>query len=195
MTPPRLLAPSLCCLLIPAVASAHVGAGATHGLAAGLAHPFLGLDHVAAMAATGLWASMLGGRAGAAAAAGFLSLMAGGAAWGMAGGALPAVETGIALSALALGLCVALRWKASAMAAAGVAALFALFHGYAHGAEAPLAAGAGGYAVGFLIAAAALIGLGAAAGRALREGAALRAAGGAIAMLGGVLAAGTLGIV
>ena len=48
-------------LLAPAVAFAHPGHGGSWGLAAGLAHPFLGIDHLVAMTAVGFWAAQLGG--------------------------------------------------------------------------------------------------------------------------------------
>jgi hydrogenase/urease accessory protein HupE len=51
-----LVALALAGLISPALAhSGHAG-----GLAAGLAHPFTGLDHMLAMVAVGLWASQLG---------------------------------------------------------------------------------------------------------------------------------------
>jgi len=52
-----LLALSLC--LLPSFAFAHPGHG--QGLLAGMAHPWLGLDHMMAMLAVGMWASQLGG--------------------------------------------------------------------------------------------------------------------------------------
>jgi len=50
-------------LLVPTLALAHPGHGSTSGLAAGLAHPITGLDHLAAMIGVGLWAAQRGGRA------------------------------------------------------------------------------------------------------------------------------------
>ncbi|TIU26503.1 MAG: urease accessory protein, partial [Mesorhizobium sp.] len=44
---------SLAALAGPALA--HVGAGHADGFAAGMAHSFLGLDHLMAMAAVGVW--------------------------------------------------------------------------------------------------------------------------------------------
>ena len=50
-------------LLVPVTVSAHsFGAGGA-GWIAGLAHPFLGLDHLLAMVAVGVWATQLGRRA------------------------------------------------------------------------------------------------------------------------------------
>ena len=44
-------------------ALAHTGHGATSGLAAGFTHPLLGLDHLLAMIAVGLFAAARGGKA------------------------------------------------------------------------------------------------------------------------------------
>src|SRR5688572_16409758 len=44
-------------VLAPVVAHAHPGHEATQSLLAGLAHPLLGLDHVAAAVAVGAWAA------------------------------------------------------------------------------------------------------------------------------------------
>ena len=66
---------------------------------------------------------------------------------------------------------------------------FALFHGYAHGAELPAEAGAAPYILGFAIATALIHAAGVVAGIAcaqltLRQGGALRIAGGAVAIAG-----------
>ncbi len=56
------------------------------------------------------------------------------------------------LSAVILGVAVAARLAASFPAAALVVAIFAIFHGHAHGAELPRAANALAYGVGFVTA-------------------------------------------
>ena len=48
-------------LILP-VAEAHTIGVYNAGLAAGLTHPFLGLDHLLAMIAVGIWAGQLGGK-------------------------------------------------------------------------------------------------------------------------------------
>ena len=45
-----------------ASAQAHTPEAVGAGLAEGFAHPLLGLDHLLAMVAVGLWAAQLGGR-------------------------------------------------------------------------------------------------------------------------------------
>jgi urease accessory protein len=71
---------------------------------------------------------------------------------GMFGAPLPPVEVGIALSVLVLGACIALSLKVPVWAACIVVAIFAVFHGYAHGKELPSAADPVAYSVGFVLA-------------------------------------------
>lgn len=142
--------------LAAGTASAHTGDHAVVGFASGFAHPFLGLDHLLAMLAIGLWAAQQGGRALWAVPAAFLAAMGLGGLLVWTGGALPQVETGIALSVLVLGLLIATRQKWAVPVGMAVAASFALFHGYAHGLEIPQAASPFLYALGFVLATAAL---------------------------------------
>jgi urease accessory protein len=65
---------------------------------------------------------------------------------------LPGVETGIALSAIALGAMVAFAAKPPLWVAAVLVGAFAVFHGHAHGAELPVGADAIAYSMGFVIA-------------------------------------------
>lgn len=134
-------------------ATAHTGAALT-GLTAGLAHPFLGLDHLLVMLAVGLWAAAQPVARAWQGPTAFLVLLAIGGLTGLTDGALPFVEPGILASVVVLGaMLVAARRLPAGL---GLAALggFALLHGQAHGAE---AAGAlDGYFAGFLAASAAL---------------------------------------
>jgi urease accessory protein len=176
--------------LAAAPASAHVIAGQAGGFAAGLAHPLGGFDHLLAMVAVGLWATQLGGRALWAVPASFVGMMALGGAVSLAHVGLPAVELGVAGSLVFLGLLVATATKAPSWAGCAVVALFALFHGHAHGAELPQAAQPILYALGFVVATMALHGAGIAAGLAApRFGAAfgrwaVRGGGAAVAAMG-----------
>ena len=56
---------------------------------------------------------------------------------GILGVPLPGVELGIALSAIVLGVMVALAARPQLLMAALLVGAFAIFHGYAHGAELP----------------------------------------------------------
>lgn len=178
-------------LLLPVVAHAHTGAGSTHGFGSGLLHPILGLDHLLAMIAVGLWAAQLGGRAMWAIPASFVGTMVLGGILGMAGLQLPLVETGILVSVLLLGLFIAFAVKPPVWFGAVLVGAFALLHGHAHGTEMPLEASGWLYAAGFLIATAVLhavgIGLGVAL-QSIRTAPALRVAG-ALVLLAGVFLA------
>jgi len=147
---------TLLAALLPLPAFAHVGDGLHHGLAAGFAHPLTGLDHLLAMVMVGLWAGLVGGRARWALPLAFLGAMAAGSALGAAGIGLPGVEAGILASVIILGAVVALAVRLPLAVATGVAALFGLLHGNAHGLELP----GGAALLGMLAATALLHGLG-----------------------------------
>ncbi|MCX5496780.1 HupE/UreJ family protein [Kaistia dalseonensis] len=142
--------------LAPTLAFAHPGGPEAHGFVHGFAHPISGLDHILAMVLVGIFAWQLGGRALWLVPATFVTVMALGGGLGMAGINLPFVEIGIALSVVVLGAIVAFGVKAPVAAAMGIVGLFAVFHGYAHGAEMPESAGGLAYAAGFMLATAAL---------------------------------------
>ncbi|HEX7051752.1 MAG TPA: HupE/UreJ family protein [Longimicrobiales bacterium] len=135
--------------LSPAAAWAHPGVGPATGLFHGFAHPILGWDHVLAMVAVGLWAAQRGGRAVWAIPAAFVVTMAAGGALGAAGIPLPGVEAGILASVLVLGTLIAAAARLPVGVCAAVAALFALFHGHAHGAEMPASVQGLAYGLGF----------------------------------------------
>jgi urease accessory protein len=186
----RLITLTLALAALSSPALAHTSAGATHGFTAGLLHPLVGLDHVLAMVAVGLWAGLVGGRAVWAWPAAFVALMVVSALIALGGVAAPGAEFGIAASVVALGLLIALRLPLPLAAGAAICGAFAVFHGYAHGAELPAGAGATAYVVGFVLATAALhaagIGLGLRAARTSLPWLG-RAAGGAVAAAGLVL--------
>lgn len=146
----RIALPAACVFSLPVYA--HTGTGLAGGFLAGFAHPLSGADHLLAMVSVGLWGAFLGRPLVHVLPVVFPAMMVGGAMPGMVGVALPPVESGIALSVLVLGLCIACAWKAPAWAAVAVVALFALFHGYAHGRELPAAADPVGYSTGFVLA-------------------------------------------
>ena len=135
------------------VALAHSDAvSLTGGFASGFTHPLLGPDHVIAMVAVGLWGVYLGKPAIWLLPIVFPLVMAFGGALGVAGVPVPAVETGIALSGLVLGLMVAFAVRAPLWLAAILVGVFAIFHGHAHGTELPEATSPMAYSVGFVIA-------------------------------------------
>lgn len=170
MTRLTAVALSAALLLLPQAALAHPGHGEAAGLARGFLHPLGGADHVLAMVAVGLLAGLRGGRALLALPAAFLALMAAGAGLGAAGLPLPFAETGIALSIVAFGLAAMVGLRLPVAALAALVGGFAVFHGYAHGAEMPETASGLTYGLGFLAGTALLhaagIGLGLIAARA-----------------------------
>lgn len=180
-------------LLVPTLASAHPGIiGHDSALAAGLLHPLLGLDHLLAMLAVGLWAAQQGGRASWLLPAGFVGGMIGGAALGMQGMALSLAEPGIAGSLLVLGLVIAAGRRIPLAASVGVTMLFGLCHGHAHGTELPAAAAPLWFGAGFLLSTSLLHAAGVGIGRSLLRQALpmlLRLIGAGVAMSGAVLLA------
>ncbi|MCA0871695.1 HupE/UreJ family protein [Seohaeicola saemankumensis] len=132
-------------------ALAHTGEGYGGGFVAGFSHPILGWDHVAAMVAVGLWGAFLGAPAIWILPVVFPLVMALGAVAGILGIPIPGIETGIALSAVVLGLMIVFAVKPPIWVAAVIVGAFAIFHGYAHGTELPATVNAFAYAVGFVI--------------------------------------------
>jgi len=148
----KALSIGLLLLAITPVALAHSdSAGITGGFLSGFTHPIGGLDHVAAMFAVGLWGFFLGRRAMWILPVVFPLVMAMGGVLGLLGVPVPMIEPGIALSSIVLGLLIALAIKAPLWIAAVIVGAFAIFHGYAHGAELPTAANPLAYSVGFVI--------------------------------------------
>lgn len=139
-------------LLYAPLAWAHSEVGVAGGVISGLLHPVLGVDHLVAMVAVGLWGAQLGSPAVWALPVAFPLVMALGAVLGLSGVELPLVEVGVALSAVALGAMVAFSVRAPLWAAAGLVTLFGMFHGHAHGTEVPSAANPLSYGVGFVVA-------------------------------------------
>ena len=194
----RAAASGIALLALTGTALAHPGHGDATGFTHGFMHPLGGLDHVLAMVAVGLFAAHLGGRALWLVPAAFVVVMAAGGALGIAGIAVPFVETGIALSVVVLGLAVALRVSVPVLAAMALVGFFAVFHGDAHGAEMPVDASGAGYAAGFLAATALLHGIGIAIGLTvgklgdLAGRRAVQFAGGAMALAGIAILAGAI---
>jgi urease accessory protein len=155
-----------------APAFAHLDPLAHGSFMAGVSHPLFGLDHVLAMLAVGLWAAQIAGRdqdsrkALWAVPAAFVATMALGFVAGVAGVSLPFVEPAILASVISLGLLVSMAVKLPVSASAAVVAVFALFHGFAHGEELG-SAGALQFGLGFVAATALLHGAGMALGLAV----------------------------
>ncbi|GAA5657950.1 HupE/UreJ family protein [Brucella anthropi] len=157
--------------LMASPAFAHLNPAEHGSFAAGFTHPLSGADHILAMVAVGLWASMLGGRALVVVPLSFVGVMLLGFVAALGGVSLPYVEPVILASVIVLGLLVAMAFRASTLTATLIVGFFAFFHGYAHGGEIGSAAFLS-YGAGFALATALLhaagIGVGLAAGRLLQ---------------------------
>jgi urease accessory protein len=139
-------------VMLAQAAEAHVGPGAGSGFWSGILHPITGWDHVVAMVAVGLWGAFLERPAIWILPVLFPLVMALGGAMGVMGVPLPHVETGIALSAVVLGLMVATAARLPLTWASLVVGVFAVFHGHAHGTELPASANPFAFALGFVVA-------------------------------------------
>jgi urease accessory protein len=141
-----------CFYMSPEAATAHIISTGSGGFNAGFAHPLTGPDHFLAMFAVGLWGAQMGGRPVWTLPVTFPLIMVAGGAMGILGLPLPGTEIGIALSILALGFAITFAWHPAEWVALGLIAIFAICHGYAHGAELPLAADPANYVIGFVLA-------------------------------------------
>lgn len=143
---------ALLAALVSAPVAAHSGTGLKGGLESGFLHPLQGFDHLLAMVCVGVWGAFLGPPLIYALPVVFPAFMVVGAVLGMFAVPLPSTEIGVAMSVVALGACIALSVRAPLWLAVVMVALFAVFHGYAHGNELPSAADPIGYSVGFVFA-------------------------------------------
>lgn len=185
----RAVVTALVAALAPSLVLAHEGASLPYGsFIGGLSHPVLGLDHFLAMVSVGILSAQIGGRAIWTVPATFVAVMAFGGLLGYIDIGLTAIEAGIAISVLTLGIAIAADRKLPISLAMTAVGFFAIFHGYAHGAEMPTVANSVTYAAGFLTGTAALHLLGVLIGDIARRNAygnsILRLAGGAIAGTG-----------
>ncbi len=146
----RFLVLAKVCVAEPALA--HSADSLAGGFLAGFAHPVSGLDHLLAMVAVGLWGAFLGRPLIILLPVIFPTVMAFGGMLGMIGIPMPPVELGIALSVLLLGGAVASGWRAPVWLACIAVAIFAIFHGYAHGSELPSMADPVAFSLGFVVA-------------------------------------------
>lgn len=144
-------------MVVALPAYAHPGHVEGAGFSAGFMHPLSGWDHFLAMRTLGLWLGLSNERSKflSAVAAWTMALTAG-FLLGLSGFHLPLVEPGILATVLILGLLAATATRLSPRVVAPMLAAFAVFHGHAHGTEAPENA-AMLYALGFVAASIGLI--------------------------------------
>jgi urease accessory protein len=153
-------------LAMPAMVLAHPGHSGGHDLAAGIAHPLSGWDHIAAMLAVGLWAAQLGGKTTWHLPLAFLALMLAGGGLAMTGLPLPMLEAVLFASVIVLALFAVLRTRLAGLSMT-LAAAFAVCHGYAHIAELPAGAAIAPYLAGLLTGSAIVLAAGVVIGAAL----------------------------
>jgi len=139
-------------MLCASAAFAHVIQENVGGLGSGFAHPMTGPDHFLAMFAVGLWGAQMGGRQIWTLPVTFPLIMVIGGVLGILGAPLPHVELGVALSVIVLGAAIAFTWRPAQWIAMLLVSVFAIFHGYAHGAELPNATDPADFAIGFVLA-------------------------------------------
>ena len=138
-------------LVWPLSAWAHVESGQPGGFLSGLWHPASGLDHVLAMVAVGLWGAQLGAPAVWLLPVAFPMTMAFGGMLGLMGLPLPGIEIGIAVSGVVLGALILGETRLPLAVAVVLVAIFAIFHGHAHGTELSPGQNAMLYSLGFVI--------------------------------------------
>lgn len=120
------------------------------GFLEGFSHPVLGFDHLLAMISVGILSALMGGKAIWSVPLTFVSVMLVGGILGIYNVPLFSVEKGIAFSVLALGVVIAAGKEISTFSAMIFIAIFAIFHGHAHGTEMPYLAKPEIYALGFI---------------------------------------------
>lgn len=157
--------------MIPALTLAHPGhesASSVMGMVSGALHPLLGLDHLLAILAVGLFSARLTAKHRIVVPAVFLTMMATGfymAHAGLHSLSSTFIETAIMLSLMFVGvsiLVLATMKKSQLLTgakqgSAWLMTVFAVFHGLAHGLEVPAGASMNGFALGFLASSALLM--------------------------------------
>jgi len=148
---------------LPALSFAHAGHDGitmSEGFTAGLLHPVMGIDHLFALVALGLLLYKLSTKHAVFMGGAFLSLMAlgfYGAQSGLLHLASSTVEGLIFMSVGVSAVLLALYRMVNAQLSSLALLAFAVFHGMAHGVEVPVEVSAHGFALGFLVACAAIM--------------------------------------
>jgi urease accessory protein len=120
-------------IMFSSPAFAHSGHGS--GFSAGFTHPMSGADHVLAMVAVGIWASMRGNRAILFWPLAFAASMVAGFCFAQTGSVIPHLEPMILSSVILLGAVIAFRLEIPISMGAVLIGLAGMAHGFAHGLE------------------------------------------------------------
>lgn len=125
-------------LATPLAQAHHMMEGATpttftEGLLSGLAHPVIGLDHLAFLVIVALLGTAITGTTRYLLPLGFVAATVAGTLYHVGAADLPMTETVIALSVLLGGVAVATRRSMPSLLLGALFVLFGVFHGYAYG--------------------------------------------------------------
>lgn len=137
---------------ISGMAAAHTGHAVGGGFLTGLVHPLLGWDHVLAAFAVGLLASRVEAKRAWLLPVLFVGVMLAGVGYAELGVTLLQPEWLIIASLVVFGTMLFFDSTPLQWAAMCLVGLFALFHGYLHGSEMPLAISPTGYLFGLMTA-------------------------------------------
>jgi urease accessory protein len=140
----------LALFLLSSSAQAHSMAFSAVDWDSGFLHPLQGFDHIVAMVAVGFWAAQLHHISLWVLPLTFVSVMALGGLLGTSGLTLNYAETIILLSGFVLSILAIKNVQFDLKITALMVGFFALFHGFAHGAEIADSADLVSYSVGFM---------------------------------------------
>ena len=130
---------------------AHTGVNAIFTVTEGFMHPISGMDHILAMFAVGLFASLFTQKDVVKVLIAFVGMMGVSAAIGTFHLAIPFIEAGIVGSIVVFGLMIVFAAKIPYRIALAAVGIFAMFHGYAHGYEFSGSGSFAGYLAGFSV--------------------------------------------
>ena len=160
------------------------------GLMSGFAHPLLGIDHLAAMIAIGLWASQFRGAALWLIPMSSLAGVLAGASLCFAGMSMPMLEPGIFLSLLLIGGLVGLELRPGLRVSLILIAIASAWHGAAHAVDFGIAPHLAIFTAGFMISTATLHLIGIGIGTALALAPGRRMIGAAVVATAAILSIG-----
>ena len=142
---------TLSIFFLPALVQAHEANSLPYGpFLSGITHPVLGLDHLLAMVSVCMVSAQIGGSAIWKVPTTFVLVMFIGGLIGINFFGFEGYEIGIAMSVLILGLVLVAEKTIPTSFAMIAVAIFAVFHGYAHGGEIPTVAEPVPYVAGFM---------------------------------------------
>jgi urease accessory protein len=139
-------------LLSPSFAHAHSMVFTAIDFNSGFLHPLQGIDHIVAMLAVGFLAAQRRGFDMLVLPLTFVSVMALGGFMGTSGFTFDYAETIILLSSFVLSVLAVKNVQFDLKITSLIVGFFALFHGFAHGAEIAQSADLLSYSVGFILA-------------------------------------------